>query len=445
MARPMKAKWGIVSGDLFTHPTDSTCLLFKSVGSIMRSKRRVPHLALLFALTVCTSVTYAQAEEIPTWIKEVAALWASGEIKDSEFIAALEFLIENDVINVGDECTVASFVDPEKDPQHYIDRYNNESEYRAWFDTNFSDLTITEAVCANGQIKKDLPDANDESKKDISPNVDDKSKPIPTGSMCGDGTKYVDGECVILDPGQNSIPKQGSKTPPKSSNVYTNVDFQQIKTDPDKFEGQPVRFGAEINNKRDNTYTASLDAAFLDFNKVFFIESNVDLVENNCYFIDGVVLGHFTVENILTGNEIDSTVGIALKGYTPTDCFDIAFPIIKSVETEEKKSAYGSTITLKHVKFTEEHTRFFIEIDNRMGDREITLADYNSVLIQNSRQFETSYVFGHDYNDVNNPIPVGIIEDGYMIFDPISHEDEYNLTLEIRGSGFESTNIEFRG
>ncbi len=41
---------------------------------------------------------------------------------------------------------IASFVDPTKDPQYYIDRYNNEPAYKEWFDTNFPDLTIYEAV-----------------------------------------------------------------------------------------------------------------------------------------------------------------------------------------------------------------------------------------------------------------------------------------------------------
>ena len=39
-----------------------------------------------------------------------------------------------------------TFVDPTKDPQHYIDRYNNEPQYKEWFDTNYPDYTIEEAV-----------------------------------------------------------------------------------------------------------------------------------------------------------------------------------------------------------------------------------------------------------------------------------------------------------
>ena len=48
---------------------------------------------------------------------------------------------------------IASFVDPTKDPQSYIDRYNNEESYKEWFDENYPDYTIEEAV----GISKPIP------------------------------------------------------------------------------------------------------------------------------------------------------------------------------------------------------------------------------------------------------------------------------------------------
>jgi DNA-directed RNA polymerase subunit RPC12/RpoP len=49
---------------------------------------------------------------------------------------------------IGDkETIIPGFPDPEKDLQHYIDRYNNEPKYKEWFDKNFQGQTIREAVC----------------------------------------------------------------------------------------------------------------------------------------------------------------------------------------------------------------------------------------------------------------------------------------------------------
>ena len=45
------------------------------------------------------------------------------------------------------ETIIPGFPDPEKDLQHYLDRYDNEPKYKEWFDKNFSGQTIREAVC----------------------------------------------------------------------------------------------------------------------------------------------------------------------------------------------------------------------------------------------------------------------------------------------------------
>jgi len=41
---------------------------------------------------------------------------------------------------------IASFVDPKKDPQRYLDRYYKEKKYKEWFDKNYPNLTIEEAI-----------------------------------------------------------------------------------------------------------------------------------------------------------------------------------------------------------------------------------------------------------------------------------------------------------
>jgi len=54
--------------------------------------------------------------------------------------------ITSEPILENDNITLANFVDPTKNPQHYLDRYYNEPTYREWFDSNYPGLTIEEAV-----------------------------------------------------------------------------------------------------------------------------------------------------------------------------------------------------------------------------------------------------------------------------------------------------------
>jgi len=68
--------------------------------------------------------------------------------------------------------TVASFVDATKDPQIYVNRYNNEPTYKEWFDENYSQYSsIYEAVGLEE----------------------------PEFGICGSGTKLIDGVCTIID------------------------------------------------------------------------------------------------------------------------------------------------------------------------------------------------------------------------------------------------------
>ena len=71
----------------------------------------------------------------------------------------------------------ASFVDATKDPQSYVDRYNNEETYKKWFDDNFAEYdSIYQAVGLE------------------EPKVEEKKFGI-----CGPGTKLIDGVCTIVE------------------------------------------------------------------------------------------------------------------------------------------------------------------------------------------------------------------------------------------------------
>ena len=66
---------------------------------------------------------------------------------------------------------IASFVDTTKNPQSYVDRYNNESTYKEWFDENYSQYSsIYEAVGLEE----------------------------PEFGICGEGTKLIDGICSVI-------------------------------------------------------------------------------------------------------------------------------------------------------------------------------------------------------------------------------------------------------
>ncbi len=80
----------------------------------------------------------------------------------------------------------APFVDTLVDPQHYIDRYNNEPVYKEWFDTNYSEYSsIYEAVGVQAP------------QSTVSDDVADREF-----GECGPNTELRDGICQVIDNSQ---------------------------------------------------------------------------------------------------------------------------------------------------------------------------------------------------------------------------------------------------
>jgi len=91
-----------------------------------------------------------------------------------------------------DESILASFVDPSKDPQHYLDRYYNEPIYKDWFDDNYPGLTIEEAVGLESVSSfTETIEANLE-------NVIPDAKAIQTVDNTFDGNSSENNEMVLL-------------------------------------------------------------------------------------------------------------------------------------------------------------------------------------------------------------------------------------------------------
>lgn len=102
--------------------------------------------------TVGGSISYtqsAQKQMVPEWIRNNAAWWSDNQIGDTDFLKGIEYLIENNIIvilNLPEPKPIPSFVDQQEDPYHYIQRYTNEPSYKDWFDRNYPEYTIYEAV-----------------------------------------------------------------------------------------------------------------------------------------------------------------------------------------------------------------------------------------------------------------------------------------------------------
>ena len=119
---------------------------------------------LQVSFTVGGSISYAQPTQkqaVPEWIRNNAAWWSENQIGDADFLQGIQYLIENNIIvilNLPEPKPIPSFVDPQQDPKYYIQRYTNEPSYKDWFDRNYPDYTIYEAVGLDEPSQELIPD-----------------------------------------------------------------------------------------------------------------------------------------------------------------------------------------------------------------------------------------------------------------------------------------------
>ena len=71
----------------------------------MQSRGQIFAILLITVSGITVFSLIASAEEglIPSWIKNTAGFWVNDQISDNEFIAALQYLVEQDILIIPDK------------------------------------------------------------------------------------------------------------------------------------------------------------------------------------------------------------------------------------------------------------------------------------------------------------------------------------------------------
>lgn len=94
--------------------------------------------------------------------------------------------------------SIASFVDADKDPLYYVDRYNNEESYKEWFDTNYSQYDSIYQAVGLDESTSTLNSKNDDIPNSSTTGMASKLTSEYDGPTCGTGTELVNGLCQVI-------------------------------------------------------------------------------------------------------------------------------------------------------------------------------------------------------------------------------------------------------
>ena len=137
-----------------TKPFDTNTILVQMWDYERNSWTNSFYNSLIIEKDETSDIDFSQSSSeplVPSWVKTNAGFWAQNQIDDETFANGIKFLIKEKIMNIPnlekyEPKPQLHFIEIEKGPQHYIDRYYNDEFYQEWFDTSYPDYTIEEAV-----------------------------------------------------------------------------------------------------------------------------------------------------------------------------------------------------------------------------------------------------------------------------------------------------------
>ena len=84
-------------------------VIFSTINKIIVMKNsilKITIIAISIVTLVSFSTNFANAENVPNWIKNNALWYGQGEITETEFLNSIKFLIENDILVLNKEDTI---------------------------------------------------------------------------------------------------------------------------------------------------------------------------------------------------------------------------------------------------------------------------------------------------------------------------------------------------
>ena len=82
---------------------------------------------LIILIGFSSSISFAEEDYVPDWLKDTAGFWAENKISDQDFLQSLQYLIDNDFLLIPHDKNLT--FEPDRDLK--INLHTSKQEYRA--------------------------------------------------------------------------------------------------------------------------------------------------------------------------------------------------------------------------------------------------------------------------------------------------------------------------
>ena len=213
----------------------------------------------------------------------------------------------------------------------------------------------------------------------------------------------------------------------------SNDEIKQMYADVNEFKGRTIEltgkiFGS-IDYDSDGVYFQMYaDPANYEMNTVVaYGNPDAELSDGDYVKVIGKVSGEFEGENML-GAKITAPVITADSAEVLTYQDAVAPTLYTYIPNESTLTQKGYSVTVEKVELAEQETRVYIKVENN-GAGKFNLYSFNSLIIQNGKQYEEETNYEADYPDVQTDLSVGVSTEGIFTFPAIENAD-FQIILE---------------
>ena len=119
-----------------------------------------------FVMGIITSPIEAEEKLIPDWIKSIAGFWLDGEIGDKEFLAALQYLVKEEILVIPEPETQQEGIEQTESPAFEggvitCDPYGTNSlKMDIWIQNPFDETVSVELVAMGTDVSGEVVTLN---------------------------------------------------------------------------------------------------------------------------------------------------------------------------------------------------------------------------------------------------------------------------------------------
>lgn len=246
--------------------------------------------------------------------------------------------------------------------------------------------------------------------------------------------------CGSSDSGNESSKSNDSQAVAKQENQLTDAEISNMYSEPGKYKDRSIELTGKVFSEpeyedNDVYFQMWADPENSERNTIVkYSGGEVKPKDGDYIKLSGYVHGTFEGENVF-GVKI-TCPKIFAESLEIVSYKDVVAPTISEIKLDEPtQEQYGYSVTIQKVELAEKETRVYIKVDNS-GREKFNLYSFNSVIIQDGKQFEEEKNYSADYPEVQTGLNVGVSTEGVFCFPAIGNSD-FQIILEGSSENYE--------